>query len=204
MNGLTKQEAQEYWVNRSDQQGKKTVGFVGHNLNQQDTEYDEKISFVLPWVDRKLLTLDYGCGVGRWSWMFNEYIGVDITQNLLDIAIKENPYKKYYHLSTPTLENFTSVDLSQVKQFFASTVFQHCDDNLCSDIIQTFANHNPISPTFILYETSIKEGAYHNKGRSALEYANIISKYFSVKEVKFEEHLVHGQPHIVSKIITNV
>jgi len=203
MNGLNKQEVQKYWVDRSQQQGKKTVGFIGHDLNQQNKEYDEKISFVLPWVDRELLTLDYGCGVGRWSWIFDRYIGVDITQNLLDVAIKENPYKKYYYLSTPTLENFTAVDLSQVKQFFASTVLQHCDDDLCDNIIQTFALHKPVSPTFILYETSIKEGAYHNKGRSALEYANIISKHFSVKEVKSEEHLVHNQPHTVSKIITN-
>jgi len=203
MNGLNKQEVQKYWVDRSQQQGKKTVGFTGHDLNQQNREYDEKISFVLPWVDRELLTLDYGCGVGRWSGIFDRYIGVDITQNLLNIAIKENPYKKYYYLPTPTLEDFTAVDLSQVKQFFASTVLQHCDDSLCDNIIQTFASHKPVSPIFILYETSIKEGAYHNKGRSTLEYANIISKHFSVKQVESEEHLVHNQPHTVSKIITN-
>jgi SAM-dependent methyltransferase len=202
MNGLTKEETQDYWVNRSSQQGKRTVGFGGNNAAQQEIEYDEKISFVTPWVDPEALTLDYGCGVGRWSKIFNNYIGVDITQNLLDIAIKENPSKEYYQLSTPTLENFTTIDLSKVEQFFASTVLQHCDDSLCDDILRTFAKHSTTSPTFILYETSIKEGAYHNKGRTALEYGNMISKYFPIVEVTSEEHLVHNQAHTVSKIIT--
>ena len=203
MNGLTKQELQKYWIDRSTQQGKRTVGYAGHDSNQQDIEYNEKISFVLPWVDCELLTLDYGCGVGRWAKIFKNYIGVDVTQNLLQIAIEENPTKNFFPLQTPSLEMFNSVDLSKVKQFFTSTVLQHCNDILCDEIIKTFAGHNPMSPTFILYETSIKAGGYHNKGRTSYEYSNIIGKYFSLKDITFEEHLVHGQPHTISKITTD-
>ena len=50
MNGLTKQELQKYWIDRSTQQGKRTVGYAGHDSNQQDIEYNEKISFVLPYT----------------------------------------------------------------------------------------------------------------------------------------------------------
>lgn len=202
MNGLNKKEVKDYWVTRSSIQEKRTVGFCGNSLNEQDNEYNEKTSFVLPWVDREAVTLDYGCGVGRWSWMFENYIGVDLTQNLLKIAIKENPTKKYYHLKHPSLHEFKDDNLSKINQFFSSTVLQHCDDTMCDDIIRTFSEYNPPSPTFILYETSIKTGAYHNKGRTSNEYASIIAKYFNVIDVKFEEHLVHNQPHTISKITT--
>lgn len=202
MKGLNKEEVKDYWIKRSSIQGKETVGFCGNNLNEQDREYEEKTSFVLPWVNHQAITLDYGCGVGRWSWMFDNYIGVDLTQNLLNIAIKENPTKKYYHLKHSSLEGFKDANLSKIEQFFSSTVLQHCDDTMCDNIFHTFSEHKPTHPTFILYETSIKTGAYHNKGRTTQEYADMISKYFNIVEVKFEEHLVHGQPHTISKIIT--
>ena len=202
MSGLKLGEAKSYWNKRSSTQKKLTVGYVGNStLAKQDKEYQEKIDFVSPFINPSLKTLDYGCGAGRWAFLFENYLGVDITENLLNIAKEENPTKSFYQLKEPYLsanDDQTTLDyLSEVEQFFSSTVLQHCDDNLVSKIFETMSIFKNTDIDFVLYETTIKKGAYHNKGRTLEQYISLMSPYFEVKSKVESEHKVHGQPHAV-------
>lgn len=39
--------------------------------------------------------LDAGCGYGRWSVLFDDYVGVDFSQDFIDIAKEKYPNKKF-------------------------------------------------------------------------------------------------------------
>lgn len=203
MSGLNKNQVKDYWVKRSSKQGGLTVGFSGNTTMQaQDEEYNQKIEFVKPFLDPNLRTIDYGCGIGRWAKLFNNYLGVDITPSLLDIAKENNPDKEFLQLSKPY---FTQDAIAKIKpwdfqQFFTSTVLQHCDDELVSDIFKSLSKIKKENFVCVLYETSIKNGAYHNKGRDIYEYIRLMSPYFQYKGGRWETHNVHGADHSVYKI----
>jgi len=46
----------------------------------------------------KYSAIDIGCGYGRFSKHFKDYLGVDFSDQMLNLALKENPDKKYAQL----------------------------------------------------------------------------------------------------------
>lgn len=197
--GIKESEVKDYWHKRSTIQGNATVGFVGNSLSQQDNEYNEKINFVKKNINTNLKTLDYGCGIGRWSKCFNEYLGIDITNNLLKIAINENKNKDFILLDKPYITNYSDINNFNFEQFFTSTVLQHCDDNLVDKIFQNLFQIKQSDFDIFLYENSSVK-APHVNGRKPDTYHKIISKYFNIKLFEEFSHIVHNEEHSITKI----
>ena len=203
--GLNENDAQNYWAERTQKQGELVVGYGGHTtMLQQNTEYEEKRAFVIPFLNKTEKTIDYGCGIGRWSDIFEgNYLGVDITPQAIEMAQKRNKNRKYEVLSKPffTDENEQiKIYIEDVKQFFSSTCLQHCSDTLVRKIFSSLKKYAKKDLTFVLYEASTIGGLAHCKGRSFSDYTKLISEYWSIKSASSEEHYVHGQPHSLHKI----
>lgn len=200
MTGIKKENVKKYWDNRSSQQGKNTVGFGNKPLTEQDKNYQIRYSFILPYLDTTLKTIDFGCGVGRYSGFFepDKYLGVDITKNLLDIAVHENSKHDYNLLSEP---NLTGINYDY-EQFFVATVLQHNDDDGVRDILRTI--NSDFLKRIVLYENTSdipnREGR-HIKFRSVKEYIEFMKEFFNVKTFDFDEHVIHGEKHSVIQII---
>ena len=206
--GLNENDVQSYWAERTKRQGELVVGYGGHtNMEQQNAEYKDKRAFVIPFLDKTAKTLDYGCGIGRWSDIFDGmYLGVDITNQAISIAQKRNKERVYAVLSKPF---FTDDDehinsfLEGVEQFFSSTCLQNCSDTLVRKIFSSLKKYAKKDLTLVLYEASTIGGMAHCKGRSFSDYTKLISEHWSIKSASSEEHLVHGQPHSVHKLVVN-
>ncbi len=83
----------------------------------------KEFRFIKDLVDSNQKVLDLGCGNGRFSELFNQkqYVGIDISENLVEVARKKYPDKKfivYDGLNLPFSEN--SFDL-----VFSIAVFHH-------------------------------------------------------------------------------
>lgn len=197
MSGISYENVKKYWDKRSSLQKELTVGFNGNtNISLQNDEYVVKTEFVKKFLNKKLKTLDYGCGIGRWSTLFNEYLGVDITNNLLNIAKENNKDKKYILLKEPILKDINY----DFEQFFTSTVLQHCDDNLVDRIINSLYELKNKGFVIVLYENSIVK-ADHVNGRSPEGYKSMFEKYFKIISFECNSHVVHGEEHSVTKIV---
>lgn len=184
-------KVQEYWNQRSAKQGKATVGFVSNTLQQQEEEYKVKKEFVsnylLPFDG---ITLDYGCGVGRFADTFDNYIGAELTQDLYSIALKEHPDKAFIKLNYPFEIPKISFD-----QLFTSTVLQHNHDD---SIDQFFKSLSTTSVSRIVLYENDQVKAPHCVGRTTEEYKLLLAKHFKVKTLKFISHRVHGEKHTLS------
>ena len=196
---LPESSIKEYWRKRSEAQGALTVGYGGHNASQQAQEYTKKISFVRPFLNPALKTLDYGCGVGRWSHLFPSYLGVDITENLLHIARRENPTKNFQLLENPFLISLLELNGGKFEQFFTSTVLQHCALKVVQKLFYNLSQHYSAPFTMVLYENS-KVQSQHVQGRSPLEYKDLIANFFTTGAFQQASHVVHGEEHGVLKI----
>jgi len=184
----------KYWEERSKKQGERTVGYGGDTLQSQDTDYEEVFSFVMPNIDCSLPTLDYGCGIGRYTKFFDSknYLGVDITKSLLDIARDRNPDYYYKLLSAPYMH-----DLSlgfQPKNIITATVLQHNPDEVVSSIIDWF---KMMSPEHIyLYEnTANKSNSNHMCFRSIQEYKSIVDWDMAYAH----SHIVRNEQHTLMR-----
>lgn len=181
----------EYWDQRSAAQGKATVGFAAHNLEQQEEEYKEKIDFVssnlIPFDG---VTLDYGCGVGRFANAFEKYVGVELTQNLYSIATEEYPDKTFIKVNSPF-----EVPDAAFDQVFTSTVLQHNHPDSIDAFFKTLSTTSV--SRIVLYEND-HVNAPHCKGRSTEEYATLLEKYFEVETLKSVSHLSCGEKHTLS------
>lgn len=84
----------EFWKKRiSDSQG---FGDIHHSvyISRQSlwNEIEEEHKKILaPYKDKKVL--DAGCGYGRCAPWFDNYVGVDLSPDLLEIAKRNHPWK---------------------------------------------------------------------------------------------------------------
>lgn len=193
--GLSEDIIIEYWKDRSNKQGIRTVGHANSSIESQKIEYQNKQKFISKYINPELKTLDYGCGVGRHSILFNKnkYVGVDITENLLNLAIQLNDGYKY-----KLIELYGNIQ-DKFEQIFTSTVLQHCDDKVVSKIIQSFRNVIQKKGILVFYENS-QVKADHVNGRSPLEYVNLTNHHFDVINVETSSHIVHGEEHSITKM----
>ena len=182
----------EYWKNRSDKQGRLTVGFNGANNLQQEINYNIRKDFIFSYVP-DIITLDYGCGIGRYSDRFTDYLGVDITENHINIALKEHPDKDFILLPNTNYDSAIDFDFEQV---FTATVLQHCSDESVSQIFESISKKNP-KATLCLYENSqVKSETVC--ARTSQEYYKLAKKYFNISTIKSYSHKIHGEEHTLT------
>ena len=199
--GIKTDEVIEYWRDRAEQSKSAAVGFDAKNLTKQDERYGERNEFLFGPIDTSIHTLDYGCGIGRYSSMFDNYLGVDITLELLKIAKRNNPTKKYMQLSHPFLTK-THKDYSKVAQIITTTVLQHCEDKLVQIIFDSMFEHiKQKGLVFSIYEKDDGISKPHVASRSPVQYGQMIQEAgYVAKFMENKSHMIHGEKHTLTII----
>lgn len=190
---LKEEDVKQYWEERSAQQGAVTVGRNGLDMSVQDAEYDERKEFIFKTCPKNLITLDYGCGVGRYAPDFNDgYVGYDITENLLKIARSDYPDKNFIKLNQIGLPDDIDTDF---ELFFTATVLQHNPETAVYRIFDSLADVKPAGFKIFLYENDAGFEKPHVKGRSPEDYLDILENLFEVKDFKSGSHVIHQEQH---------
>lgn len=194
--GLTMSDAKSYWKKRAEQKKQAAVGFISNTLEKQNEEYDEKTGFVIDFIKKisstEMSTMDYGCGIGRYSQHFSNYIGVDMTEDLVNIAVSNNPNKDFAVVN----KAFEIPEDIECERVFTATVLQHNDDDGVDTFIQNCKKVKNLKE-FIFYENSQVNGKHMN-ARDQNRYKEMLEQHFSVDLVGFQSHKVHGEIHTVS------
>lgn len=166
-----------YWKKRVGDQGERATGHVDCTLKDQRKFSDVVRDFIRSHCPTDLITLDYGCGTGRYADLFDEYIGYDITQQLIDIAKKNHPAKKFFVGNTPYLCEFGH----DYEMILTVTVLQHNSDDLVKKILQSI-RQNAVGPLiFCLLENTTAE-AEHCVGRSPDRYLKLLREICKIGE----------------------
>lgn len=210
-NGLGEGSAYTYWTNRYADQKEKLVDFVKHTPEQAESLFQERIKFFFEdenvCCPRNLCTLDFGCGVGRYSTFFENYLGVDLNDKIVEYAQEQFPSKKFCvyekenRSSIPTFHFPPEVKKFNPQLFFTSTVLQHCNDSFVLrifDSLQSVISGNKL--IFFLYENEQAQQS-HVCGRSPDRYTQMVEYFFIVKSVESKSHIVHGEKHTITKIV---
>lgn len=187
----------QYWHNRSKIYGSKAVGFdAKEDINSSLTEMRKDL--FKKFIRLSLPTLDFGCGIGKYSDLFPKYFGVDITDYLLKKAKFYHKDKSFFILNKPYLTDKFRKYFYSVEQVFTSTVLQHCNDDLIIKIFKSFLmlyNLNYIN----LYEKNNNDTKPHVKSRCTQEYHNLlIDSGFYIKQINSHTHTIHGENHTLS------
>lgn len=191
---LSKKNFRDYWNHRAKWHGAASVGFMNKGSRFQLQEYEEKISFVKPHLRNLGVTIDWGCGVGLWAHLFKpeEYIGVDITESLVEIAREKNPKHTFLYWAPQQKTKLPHFDT-----LFTSTVLQHNDDVNVRDVFKIVRKRNK-APKIVLYEnTTNAKNSAHMAFRTPEEYHKLVSEFFNVKKFEHDTHIIHGENHSV-------
>jgi len=196
-------EQKTYWEERASKLGKTAVGYADQNIVTQDKLYKERMDFIFKYVDRELATIDYGCGIGRYTPEFTRsYIGLDMTKNLLDIAKEANPKAKYRLIQDviPIEEDFLALG-GELRQFFTATVLQHCSAVVVTNILKRLSNTGFENFTFCFYENSMPFVKNHVAGRFPESYNKFVREAgFKIEKWDFHTHTVKGEDHSLTRI----
>jgi len=196
--GLKQAQVKEYWKERSSEFGATTVGLHGSTIEEQDARYEERKDFIFKRVRKDLRTLDYGCGIGRYSIDFENYIGVDVTKTLVDIAKANHPDKEFILLESPVISK--ELEDYNWDMLFTATVLQHNDDEGVRRILESVKQIQAGGFTFCLYENAVAN-ASHIKARTTEDYVDLISDAdFLIHSFGSYHHTIHGEKHILSVI----
>lgn len=198
---LDLEKVKDYWKKRATEQEERTVGFCGADLEQQVKNYQERKEFIFKYLPDDKFTLEFGCGIGRYRDMFKSYIGCDITEDLIEMARKRNPFFTGFHLlEQPYLtEDCIDVEVRQnIEMIFTATVLQHNSDNAVHKIIDSFRNAFRLKCIFAFYENNHNIRSAHVKSRTSTEYKDIVDKYYDILDWKHYGHIIHGERHTLS------
>jgi len=175
---LNEKGAKDYWRDRAKRDGVRATGHCGYSLAGQDERYRIRKNFIFSFCPRHLRTLDFGCGIGRYSGDFKNYLGVDFTESLLIIAKERCPKARFLLLEGPYIDCKLDFDPSLI---FTSCVLQHNSDDAVLKIFEYFAAIVKKNITFGFYEnTETQSGSM--RGRTGEEYMEMIETYFKVDE----------------------
>lgn len=85
----------EFWKERIDTAKKDqfTVYVCGEEMWKNINETHKNI--LLETIPKNAIVLDAGCGYGRWSELFDNYIGVDFSPDFIEMAKKRYPNKDF-------------------------------------------------------------------------------------------------------------
>jgi len=188
---IQKEDIKKYWSERSSVQGARTVGFANSPTHIQDNNYKIRKEFIFKVCPKNLKTLDYGCGIGRYSKEFDNYLGVDVCENLINIAKNDNSEKEYFLVEEPAkIPDFFCPEL-----FFTATVLQHNSDEVVEELFKNLSLVCKSDIYFSIYENSQANGKTI-KSRSSKDYCSIISKYFKLhSDGNCRTHNIHGENH---------
>lgn len=203
---LSQSEQKEFWSKRADSLKARAVGFGNMNINQQDQIYKIVQRFILKYAERGFSTLEYGCGIGRYAKKFENYVGVDMTKQLIDIAKAAHPDKSFYRIGPILPDGFkeTLDELNfDVEQILTATVLQHCDDESVKAIFASFKDHNIAAPFILtMYENSEPFEKPHVIGRNSQDYLELIKtsglKLNTAYPVISHTHTVNREKHTLT------
>ena len=200
MSELEGNKIKEYWDKRSTEQGERTVGFGNQPISVQENNYRKRYEFIIPYLDREVMVLDYGCGIGRYTAFFKpeKYIGVDVCCNLLNIAEKNNPDYKFAYIPQGLLEFNKTIE--PIQFIFTATVLQHNSDRQVLDIFKSWKPYLADSICFVFYENCHNANdTKHIAFRQPDKYMELISRVFSVADWTYDKHIIHGEEHAIMK-----
>jgi len=124
----------EYWEDRAD-------SWVNEN-----TDFNGWDDILKEFIDPDKKTIEIGSGVGRWSVLFNDYEGWDISQKLVNFASNKHPDKK-----------FKCVDIRTVpvesEQIFSFSCLQHIPEGELKNL--------KLKGKIIAVEPNIPSGVQH-------------------------------------------
>jgi len=190
---ISKDKIKEYWNERVSRQKELTVGHSDDRIIHE-MEYVDRMIFMETEniFDTPLRVLDYGCGIGWYAIKFKNYIGVDITPELLAMAKKRYPKKQFALIESGDISKL-NFDI-----FFSATVLQHNEDDT---VIEIFRNIPDSVSMLYLYENSTEGESGHVKGRTDLDYLHLLYKAGKKHEwTKAISHVLHGEKHTLSII----
>lgn len=199
--GLTVGDVKQYWRDRFRNQKGIAVGFAGKPKAHQEQILREKKEFILPKIDTNLKTIDYGCGIGLFSSMFDagKYLGLDITQEFIDLAKQSNPEHQYLLLDSPFMG---SMDLNfDIDLFFTANVLQHNCDYIVAELFKNLKSIKHEDFTLALYENTHRfVNTHHMCFRTPDDYLSFASEHFCIKNHEIFTHRIHGEDHSLIKI----
>jgi len=190
----------EYWERRATKHGAQTVGFRNKSLEFQSKLCEQRVKFIFPHCPRSLRTLDFGCGTGNFTNCFESYLGVDISESLLDFAKIAYPEKNFILLEQPIpLER--EIFLFKPELFFSVTVLQHNSDDLVRKIFKSIAQIKQ-GMMFSIYENSHVILKSHIKGRTPEDYLAFLDESFEILTSCSFSHYVHDEKHSLTIVKT--
>lgn len=199
--GLSAQQAPAYWRERFQREGGRAVGFANRPAAEQTAIIDQKQYFLRAMLDTSLRTIEYGCGTGLFSDLFDpeKYVGYDITEGFLEIARRRNPSARFVRVNSAigTRDLYaTGLNPSDFEQFMTINVLQHNDDIVVSEILRHLTQWRPGGFRFALYENihaAASKG--HMRFRSVDDYLTLIGQHFRIRDSHHAVHEVHGERH---------
>lgn len=187
---ISEDNVKQYWRERYRIQKEKTAGYSGSLEG-----YGERVK----WVENELRklnllnlrVLDYGCGTGMYSQLFdkNKYLGIDITVGLLFHTPEGYDYTC---IQTPFLKK----KVFDAEMIYTNCVLQHNPDGLLRKILQGFKLQEP--KYLVFYECVDKD--IHNdhvKPRDYTDYDGFILDVFGIDLVQKVQikHTFKGEKH---------
>lgn len=176
MSGLTESEAKTYWEGLAKTHGERAVGSLNKVMSAQDAICEKRLAWLRGHLDDAVLdqpVIDFGCGIGRYSVLWNDYIGVDISPTMVEMARFRNPAKVFIALPEPWLMPEPMFHFSKV--FFTTTVLQHCTDEVALAVFDSVRKEMPSVEKIVLYENIDQNGGFM-RGRKPSDYAFLIAE----------------------------
>ena len=191
--GLTKAEIPNYWTTRAqDYDRRRWWGPGAATPEEHIKQVADRAEFIFETCPRTLRTLDYGCGIGRYSKYFeaDKYRGVDISGPYLEIARKDNPGREFVQIASPVWDELLDWD---IEIFFTATVLQHCSDEVVDRLFANLAKKQPNRFALSLYEYANPAWTCRQTmGRTPAEYVKMVGKHFHIVSSMSQDHMIHG------------
>lgn len=95
---MNQMSTKEYWNDRAKKgESPQELVYASVDFHRFDTETRKILSL---FKDKKVL--DVGCGYGRMSDMFKDYLGVDFSEEMINLARQKYPNKRFEVAETST------------------------------------------------------------------------------------------------------
>ena len=160
----------KYWKDRYKQMGNVYVGDKRHDKETHERFYQHKIEFLQKNIPDYSKVLDFGCGVGMFANLFDKtkYLGIDI--------IKTDFFESDYN--TRLIKPYEKIE-DEVDLVFSANVLQHIENPELA-----ISSWN-IKKGFIMLMENCKEQNHYTFGRRHIEYIEIISDLFNIKNTRY-------------------
>ncbi|MBI2667162.1 class I SAM-dependent methyltransferase [Candidatus Woesearchaeota archaeon] len=162
-----------------------------HFRNFIHNNFKEEKKILRKEFDKDKKTLDFGCGIGQYSYLFNDYLGVDIDKDNIEFA--RNKFNRKFQV----IENISDIKEKKFDQVFSTMTLHHISDKelmiifneiskllnkngklLIIDHIEVGLQKNPLG-RFILMND---RGEYF---RNVDKLKNLFDKYFRITKLYY-------------------